>query len=253
MKFIGVRCLVFVMLSTLSFPAFSGSGSEYGDIIKEKPEYKKITKEKKKKKKDKDDDYKYHDHRHYHDPYYRPVYRPVYPPYPPHYYRAPGSRSARLPGLLYLGINIGESEFDYDDIDNGDASIFYIGFRPEGGRLGYELSFYDSGDSEVTSLTDIELQVDTVNLVLTVNSSINNKSPLNWVGKGGIYFADTTLSGPFDRVSESSNGFLFGAGVELVLSQHFSLSADIYHLNNVEDFANDESVSILTVGGHFIF
>lgn len=249
MKSVGIYCLMLLMLSIMSFPSFSGSGSEYGDIIKKTPEYKKITKEKKKEKEDRDDDHKYHDHRYYHDPFYHPVY----PSYRANYNRASGSRSARLPGLLYFGINIGESKFDYDDIDDGDASIFYVGFRPQDNRLGYELSFYDSGDSEVTSLTDIDLQVETINLVLTVNSSMNNKSPLNLVGKGGIYFADATLSGPFDSVSESSNGLLLGGAVELVLSQHFSLRADIYYLNNVEDFANDESISVVSLGGHFIF
>ncbi|MCP4407130.1 MAG: porin family protein, partial [Gammaproteobacteria bacterium] len=91
------------------------------------------------------------------------------------------------------------------------------------------------------------------NLVLTINSSGINKSRLNLFGQGGIYFADTTLSGPFDSVSKNSNGFLLAAGVEIMLNRHFSLRAEAYHLFDVEDFADDESISSLNLGGHFIF
>jgi len=244
MKPVDIRYLVPLILSILIFPSFVGSNSEFGDIIKGSPEYKKITKEKKKTKKDDS-----HYHRHYHDPFYGPLHRSC----PPRYDQSVGSGRGSLPGLLYLGITIGESEFDYDDIDDGDTSIFYVGFRPEDSRLGYELSFYNSGDSEVTSLTDIELQVETINLMLTLNSSMNNKSPLNLSGKAGIYFADATLSGPFDSVKEKSNGFLLGVGVEFALNQHFSLRADAYILEDVEDFANDESISIFSLGGQFYF
>lgn len=244
MKPIYIRTLLLLVLSISVFPSFSAKKSEYGDIIKNTPEYKKITKEK-----DDDDDDR-HEH-HYHYPY--PYYRPVYPPPPANYRRSTGSGGSGLPGHLYFGIAIGESKFDYDDIDDGDASIFHFGYRPKDSHLGYELSIYDSGDSEVTSLTDIEIEVETINLVLTVNSSRNNKSTLNFFGQGGIYFADTTLSGPFDSVTENSNGFLLAVGVEVMLNRHFGFRAGAYNLFDVEDFANDESVSFFSLGGQFVF
>ena len=43
MKPVEIRCLVVFILSILSFPSFSGSNSEYGDIIRNTPEYNKIT------------------------------------------------------------------------------------------------------------------------------------------------------------------------------------------------------------------
>jgi hypothetical protein len=248
MKPVDIRCLLVFILSILSFPSFSGSDSEYGDIIKNTPEYKEITNPKKI---DHDNDrhqHYYHYPYHYHDLYYRPAYRPSSA-----HYRPTGSGRVGLAGSFYLGVTIGESEFDYDDIDDGDASIFRFGYRLKDSRLGYELSFFNSGDSKVTSLTDIEIQVETINLVLTVNSSRNNKSRLNLFGQGGIYFADTTLTGPFDSVSEDSNGFLLAAGIEIMLNRHFSLRAEAYNLFDVEDFANDESISSLNLGGNFIF
>ena len=245
-KPVGIRCLTVLILSILSFSSFSGSNSEYGDIIKNTPEYEKITKPKI----DDDDNDRHHHHYpyHYHDPFYRPVYPPS-----PAYYRPTGSGRVGLAGAFYLGITIGNSEFDYDDIEDGDASIFRFGYRAEDSRLGYELSFFNSGDSDVTSLTDIEIQVETINLVLTVNSSRNNKARLNLYGQGGIYFADTTLTGPFDSVSEDSNGLLIAAGVEIMLNRHFSLRAEAYNLFDVEDFADDESILSFNLGGNFIF
>ena len=250
MRPVYIRYLMLFILSISNFSVFAGEKSEYGDIIKNTPEYKKITEEK-----DKDrDNNDRHDH-HYHSPYYYPdpYYRPAYPPSSANYRRSSGSGRSSLPGRLYLGITIGKSKFDYDDIDDGDASIFHFGFRPKDSHLGYELSIYDSGDSGVTSLTDIEIEVDTINLVLTVNSSRNNKSTLNFFGQGGIYFADTTLSGPFDSVTENSNGFLLAAGVEIMLNRYFGFRAEAYNLFDVEDFANDESVSVFSLGGQFIF
>jgi len=256
MKPVAIRYPVLFLLSLLSLPSYSESGSEYGDIIKETPEYRQITKEKEKPERPN----RYYDcgtfdcrdYRYYWDgPYH--YYHPRYAPYREDYYRPGRTGAVDYGGLLYFGITVGESEFDYDDIDNGDTSIFYFGYRSDNSRLGYELSIYSSGDGEVTSLPDIELEVDSINLALTVNSSINNESALNLMGKAGIYFADATLSGPFDRVSESSKGFLFGAAVEFVLNRHFSLRADAQVLREVEDFANDESVSLFTLGGHFIF
>ena len=158
-----------------------------------------------------------------------------------------------MSGRLYLGVTIGNSEFDYDDIDDGDASIFRIGYRPENSRLGYELSVFSSGDAEVTSLTGIELEVDSINFGLTLNSSKNDQSRLNFFAQGGIYFADSTLSGPFDSVSENSNGFFVAAGAEIMLNRYFGLRAEAYNLFDVEDFANDESIQVFNLGGQFTF
>ncbi len=86
-----------------------------------------------------------------------------------------------------------------------------------------------------------------------MNSSRNYRSRLNLFAQGGIYFADTTLSGPFDKVSEDSNGFLLAAGFEVMLNRYFSIKAEAYNLFDVEDFADDESISIVNLGGQFVF
>lgn len=235
-----------LVIAILGLPAVAGSNSTYGDIIKETPEYQKIITPKP----DDDDDDRHHHHYFHH--YDHRIYAPDYPPTPRYVRPARTGRSLRT-GAFYVGVTIGESEFDYDDIEGGDASIFRIGYRPDNSRLGFELSIYDSGDAEVTSLNDIELEVETINLAVTVNSSRNSRSTLNLFAQGGIYFADTTLSGPFDSVSENSNGFLVAAGVEVMLNRNFSIKAEAYNLFDVEDFANDETISTLNIGGQFVF
>ncbi len=241
MNSVFIRCLVVLILSISSFPSFSGSDSEYGDIIKKKPEYNKITNPKN----DDDDD---RDERNVYYPY--PYY---YPHIHPAYSRPTHMGRTGMPGAFYLGVSIGESNFDYDDNKGGDASFFRFGYRPNNSHLGYELSYFNSGDSKITSLTDIEFQVDSINLVLTLNTSRDNRSRLNLFGQGGIYFADATLTGPFDSVSEDSNGFILAVGIELMVNRHFSLRAEAYNLFDVEDFANDESISSVILGGSVIF
>ena len=244
MKSVSIRLLTLFLLAVSSFQSFAEKDSEYGDIIRDTHEYKRITTPKAG---DGDDD-----HHHHHYPVYPPVYYPAYPP-PRDYYRPARSSGGGLPGAIYLGVTIGDSEFDYNDIEDGDASIFRIGYRPRESHLGYEFSFFDSGDAEVTSLADIDIEVDTINLALTFNSASDPRSRFNLFAQGGIYFADTTLSGPFDSVSENSNGFLLGAGVELMLNRHFGLRAEALQFFDVEDFANDESITTLNLGGLLVF
>ena len=247
MKSVFTRSLVLFVMAACSFQSLAEKDSEYGDIIRETPEYKKITTPKA-------DDNSDHHHHHYpiYSPVYGPLYYPTYPP-PPGYYRSGRSGGGGLPGVIYLGVTIGKSEFDYGDIDDGDAAVFRIGYRPWDSRLGYEFSVFDSGDAEVTSLNAIDLEVDTINFALTFNSATEPRSRFNLFGQGGIYFADTTLSGPFDSVSENSNGFLLAAGVEFMVNRHFGLRAEAYQFFDVEDFADDESITTVNVGGQFVF
>ena len=247
----GDRFLTSFVIAILVFPSLADSNSEYGDIIRQTPEYEKITTPRPDKGHD-DDDRHHHRHYHHYHRYDHGVYIPDYPQ-PTGYARSERSRRYVRTGDIYVGVTVGRSEFDYDDIDQGDASIVRIGYRPYGSRLGYELSFFDSGDAEVTSLDDIDLQVETINLALSVNSGRVFRSRVNLFGQGGIYFADTTLSGPFDRVSEDSNGFLLAAGVEVMLNRNFSIKAEAYNLFDVEDFADDESITIVNLGGQFVF
>ncbi len=247
MKSVGVRVLVLFLLAACSLQSVAEKKPEYGDIIREKPEYKKITTPK-------SNGNSGHHHHHYpiYPPIRDPVYRSTYPP-PYGYYQPGRSGGGGLSGVFYLGVSIGKSEFDYDDIDEGDAAIFRIGYRPSDSRMGYEFSVFDSGDAEVTSLTDIDLEVDTINFALTFNSATDPRSRFNLFGQGGIYFPDTTLSGPFDSVSENSNGFLLAAGIEFMLNRHFALRAEAFQFFDVEDFANDESITTVNVGGQFVF
>ena len=83
----------------------------------------------------------------------------------------------------------------------------------------------------MTSLNDIEVDFETVNLVVTVNSARNDNSTLNFFGQGGIYFADTTLSGPADSVSDNSNGFLIAVGIEVMVNRYFGFRAEAYYFN----------------------
>lgn len=242
------RILIPLVFVVIGLPSGAGSNADYGDLIKETPEYKKIITPKPD---DDDDNDNRNFHRHFHH-YDHRIYVPDYPPTSRYTRPTLSGRYVRA-GTFYVGLTIGESEFDYGDIDNGDASIFRIGYRPDNSRLGYELSVYKSGNAEVASLTDIELEVETINLAVSVNSSRNSRSRLNLFAQGGIYLADTTLSGPFDKVSENSNGFLLAAGIEVMLNKNFSIKAEASNLFDVEDFANDETISTLNFGGQLVF
>ncbi len=243
------RCLVLLLASVFLLPSLAGASSEYGDIIKETPEYEKITTPKSGGSGNNNNDRHYHYHDHDRDPYYRPEY----PRRSPYYTSGPQTGRSGWGGLINIGLSIGNSEFDYDDIEDGDAFVFHFGYRPRDSRLAYEFSIFDSGKADVTSLSGIDLEVDTLNFSLVFNSSSNRKSTLNFFGQGGIYFANSTLSGPFDSVNERSNGFLFALGFDAMLNPHFGLRFKAGSLLDVEDFADDESVYFYSFGGQFVF
>ncbi len=240
-------CLMLLLVSVLMLPSIAEASSEYGDKIKETPEYERITTPRS----GGGNNNSHHHHYHYYDRDY--YYGPEYPRRSPYYASSPQTGRSSGGGLINLGIAIGKSEFDYDDIEDGDAFLFHLGYRPRDSRLAYEFSIFDSGKAEVTSLSGIDLEVDTLNFSLVFNSSSHPKSTLNFFGQGGIYFANTTLSGPFDRVSERSNGFLVALGFDVMINQHFSLRLRASNLLDVEDFADDESVSFYSFGGQFVF
>ncbi len=238
--------IILILTGVFVIGSSTVAGSRYEDIIKDTTEYKKVTEgeaEQKEKCHKCGSGYYYPSVPVYHDHYYGPEVSNHYSSGP-----APSSRT----GTAYVGVAVGASSFDYEDIEDGDATQLYLGYRGWS-RLGYEVVLLDTGNAEVIGLNDIQLDVNAVNLGLTLNSATNHQEPLNAYLSGGIYLADTTLIGPVASVSEGSTGFTAGAGLELSLNEYFKLRADARVLFDVEDFANDESISMLSIGGQFNF
>ena len=104
-----------LVISILGLPSFTVLGANYGDIITDTPEYEEITTPSSKDKDDDRDRHHYHHHR-----YENRIHSPDYPS-SSNYFRSSGGGIFSRSGSVYVGVTIGESEFDYNDIDDGDA------------------------------------------------------------------------------------------------------------------------------------
>lgn len=157
----------------------------------------------------------------------------------------------------YIGGGTGDAEFDYSDIDDGDAEKYYIGLQPAGKLYGFELASLDSGEADIDD--DIfgfeSIKVKGYNLSAVYHSAPNFgfKQPANFFLKLGYYAVETEVKATNFSRSEDSNGLSFGIGLDYAINDAFSLRADLEGLYGVEDFADDEIVTFITFGAQINF
>ena len=157
---------------------------------------------------------------------------------------------------VYIGAGVGSSSFDYSDIDNGSAKKFHLGYRFDDKHYAVEIAQIDSGDADIDGGDFNSISVEGINLSLVYNTAatFGKSEPLNAFFKGGIYQVDTEVDGIFfSDMDDSSAGLSLGLGLEYAFTDFFSVRAEAEGLIAVEDFANDESVTFLTVGAQFHF
>ena len=97
----------------------------------------------------------------------------------------------------------------------------------------------------------MDIQVDGFNISGVYNTTKNfgKAEPLNAFFKVGAYSVDTEVDG----LSEGSTGLSFGLGLEYAFTNHFSARIDFEGLSGVEDFANDETVTLFTAAIQVLF
>ncbi len=159
---------------------------------------------------------------------------------------------------LYIGGAAGKSDFSYSDIDDGSSKKFYIGYKPKDNHFAVELASVDSGDADIEDgfgIFNSSIRVEGWNLSAVYNTAANlgQDEPFNVFIKLGYYSVDTDIDTNISDLSEDSSGLSFGVGLEYAITNNFILRADIEGLSDVEDFADDETVTLASIGVQFQF
>ena len=151
----------------------------------------------------------------------------------------------------YIGGGLGLSSFDYDDIDDGNAYKVFAGYKFADSSIALEASYIDMGEADVEGVP-LELLIDGLNASLVFNPTAPNQ-PVSFLGRIGMYSFDTELKGPGGSITDDSTGLSWGLGIDFAASEHFSFRGEIEGFLGVEDFADDEMVTLISVGLQYNF
>lgn len=153
----------------------------------------------------------------------------------------------------YVGLGVGSASYDYDDVDDSTAVMVYGGFRPGDGVFGVELAYLDLGDADVDGLPGVSFNMSGFNVSGVFKLTLDKATPLGVLFKLGFFSFDTDLETPIGNASESSTGLSYGIGLEYVVDKQISFRGEIQGFTGVEDFADDEDVTLVNVGLGFHF
>lgn len=154
-----------------------------------------------------------------------------------------------------LGANFGISQFDYPDIDDGSATMFYVGYELAESPVYFELAKIDSGDSDITGFNSVTLGVDGIQYGVGYRAIMNPDTGSDFFLKAGLYNTDTTVKDPDGelcgfpcKIEDGNSGFYLGFGGTLMFTPQFGARFDMQGLLGVEDFADDKNVTLIMVG-----
>jgi hypothetical protein len=154
---------------------------------------------------------------------------------------------------VVAGANFGISQFDYEDIDDGTATMFYLGYELAESPAYFELALIDTGEADVTSLSDVTIEVSGLQVGVGYRLIANPDTGSDLFMKAGLYNTDTEAVGPGGSVEDGNTGLYLGFGGTLMLAPSFGLRFDMQGLLGVEDFADDNNVTLIMLGPVFKF
>lgn len=154
---------------------------------------------------------------------------------------------------VMLGANFGISQFDYPDVDDGSATMFYIGYELAESPVYFELAKIDTGEADVTSLSDVTIAVDGMQAGVGYRMVLNPDTGSDFFMKAGLYDTDTEIVGPGGSAEDGNSGLYIGFGGTLMLAPQFGVRFDMQGLLGVKDFADDNNVTMIMLGPVFKF
>lgn len=161
--------------------------------------------------------------------------------------------SSNATAEIVVGGAVGYSELSsYDDVDEALGWKGFAGYRASSVPVYAEIGYVNSGELEVDSL-NVDLEFDGFTAAVGYRMVVDSYNGSDVVFKIGGYTLDTEASGPGGSIEEDGSGLLVGIGGNWMFTPHLGLHADAQILFGVEDFANDEDLTLLTIGLMYAF
>jgi hypothetical protein len=162
-----------------------------------------------------------------------------------------GAAEARV----MLGANFGIGQFDYPDIDDGSATAFYLGYELDESPVYFELAKIDTGEGDIDGFNSVTFGVDGIQYGVGYRIIMNPDVGSDFFLKAGIYKTDSTIRDPDGelcgfpcKVEDGNSGLYIGLGGTLMLAPQFGLRFDMQGLLGVEDFVDDNNVTMIMFG-----
>lgn len=155
-------------------------------------------------------------------------------------------------GLYLGGAGLWAERDSYDDVDGSGGGKAILGYRLEHIPLIVEANYIDAGEADIRG-TDVSLGFTGGTLTVGYFLQLSRPGSGLWI-RGGVYSGDAKLKdsiGTFDKTSTS--GPVFGIGGVWKLDRNIGLRLEYESLANVDDFADNESMGIVSLGLVFEF
>lgn len=157
-------------------------------------------------------------------------------------------------GLYGGGVGTLSERNGYSDIERVTGFGAFAGYRFDEMPLIIELGYLDAGDADVEDTGGITLGYTGLSVALGWYGKLSNNGSGAWI-RGGFYTGDSkvtdtngVISSPGSYVEESTNGFVWGAGVDLMVTEWFGFRLGFDSYVGVKDFAEDENMTAYSFG-----
>lgn len=149
---------------------------------------------------------------------------------------------------VVVGGGVGVTQLSgYNDVDDAFAWRGFVGYRAPDIPLYLEAQYFETDELEVDGADDIGLEFEGYALALGYRV-VFGEFGSDVVLKGGGYMQDTRahVGGLSDE--DDADGGLLGVGGNWMLTPHLGINFDVQFLFGVEDYADDEDLTIATIG-----
>ncbi|MCC2658518.1 MAG: hypothetical protein K0Q76_3626 [Panacagrimonas sp.] len=163
-------------------------------------------------------------------------------------------QSARAEVIVGAGGGLSQLS-KYKDVDEGTAYRVFAGYRASDLPLYFEVQYFDSGELDIDDfdgVDNISMQFDGWTAAVGYRAVLSDKGS-DIVLKGGGYIQDTELESSLGDAKDDGSGAMVGLTINWMLTDRFGVSFDAQGLFGVEDFANKEDLTLLTIGAVYSF
>ena len=139
---------------------------------------------------------------------------------------------------------------EYGDVDDGTAWRAFVGYRDSNLPIYVEAQYFDSGELDVDDfegINNITIEFDGYAAAIGYRAVLDRQGS-DLVLKAGGYTQDTRADTSIGSVKDDGGGALIGVGGNWMFAPNFGLHFDVQILFGVQDLAEEEDLTIATLG-----
>lgn len=152
-------------------------------------------------------------------------------------------------GLYGGGVGTLSERNGYSDIDRVTGFGAFAGYRFDDLPMMIELGYLDAGDADIEDTGGFTLGYSGLSIALGWYGKMSDSGSGAWV-RGGYYTGDSEVADPSGAsvLEQSANGFVWGVGVDLMVTDWFGFRLGLDSYVGVKDFAADENITTYSLG-----